>query len=206
MTLDHYCAFVQDVLTPRRFTHSLGVMQVMEHLAPMYALDLATAQTIGLLHDAAKDLDAEAQLVLAHEANLPLREPCETNPLYLHGPMSAYRVAKELGVDDPVILDTISRHSYCGVGPALSPVYCWCLRFADILEPQRDWEALKQRLSSVVCAGKMLEGAHILLHWNIRFFAGRAIPIHPNMRRVYQELCITRQRTQCLTVPHEMPC
>jgi predicted HD superfamily hydrolase involved in NAD metabolism len=206
MELDRYRAFVKDVLTPQRFQHSLGVMQVMEQLAPVYDLDVDIARAIGLLHNAAKDLDVEEQRALAHEANLPLRESCETNPLYLHGPVGAYRVAKELGIDDQVILDTISRHSYYGVGAAISPAFCWCMRFADILEPQRSWVELKQQLSPVIYAGDMLEGAYMQLQWNIPFLENRHIPIHPNMQRVYEALCVVRRHPQRPSAFHEIPC
>ena len=34
--IDPYIAFAEHQLTPQRFTHSLGVMQVMSELAPIY--------------------------------------------------------------------------------------------------------------------------------------------------------------------------
>lgn len=52
-----YFAFLENILTPARLQHSLGVMQVMADLADVYDLELA--QTAGLLHDAAKDLPPE---------------------------------------------------------------------------------------------------------------------------------------------------
>jgi predicted HD superfamily hydrolase involved in NAD metabolism len=206
MDFEGYRAFVQAVLTPQRFQHSLGVVQVMEQLAPIYELDVATAQTIGILHDAAKDLDVETQQALAHEANHTFCHACEANPIYLHGPVGAYRVARELHVTDPVILDTISRHAYSGTGVALSPAYVWCLRFADTLEPSRQWTEIKESLSPVVYAGDMLEGAYRKLQWNIPFLESLHIPIHPNMRTVYRKLCQTRQDNHSLLSYQEMPC
>ena len=191
MNLDRYRSFVKDVLTPRRFQHSLGVMQVMKELASVYALDQTTALIIGLLHDAAKDMEPARQLELAKEANIPLHEPCDREPLYLHGPVSAYCITKELNITDPVILDTISRHSYYSTGVALSSPFCWCLRFADILEPLRDWEELKDQLHPLVYAGQMGEGALVQLDWLIPFLEAEDIPVHPNMRRVHRELFIS---------------
>jgi hypothetical protein len=88
-----------------------------------------------------------------------------------------------------VILDAIVHHSYSGNGNALSPVFCWCLRFADILEPSRDWEEIKQQLKPVAYSGNMQQGAHLLMQWLISFHQSTSLPVHPNMRRVFQELC-----------------
>ena len=105
MDLDRYLSFAKHVLTPPRFEHSLGVMQIMGELATVYALDQTTALTIGLLHDAAKEVDLDRQIELAKEANITLHEKCDINPFYLHGPVSAYVIAKELDVTD-LQLDT----------------------------------------------------------------------------------------------------
>jgi len=67
MRVDRYLSFLDQVLTPRRFQHSLGVMQVMEELSKVYALDRDTAVLIGLLHDAAKDLAPAQQMALVKE-------------------------------------------------------------------------------------------------------------------------------------------
>lgn len=39
--MEQYLAFLEGRLAPSRFQHSLGVMQVMAELAPIYALDPA---------------------------------------------------------------------------------------------------------------------------------------------------------------------
>lgn len=206
MNLDYYRSFVKDVLTPQRFQHSLGVMQVMGELASVYRLDQSTALVIGLLHDATKDIEAVQQLQFAQKANIPLYETCDRNPLYLHGPVSAYLIAKELDITDMVILDTISRHSYYGYGEALSPSFCWCLRFADMLEPQRDWEAIKSQLQPVVYAGRMEEGARLQLEWLIPFLEGLDLPVHPNMRRIHQELSASLNEKKTTSEHRRIPC
>jgi HD superfamily phosphohydrolase YqeK len=54
-----YTPFLKQLLTPNRLRHSYGVMQVMQELAPIYALDPKKALLAGLLHDAAKELPPE---------------------------------------------------------------------------------------------------------------------------------------------------
>ena len=62
--VDRYRPFLEQVLTPMRLRHSLGVMQVMGELAGVYGLDRDTALAAGLLHDAAKDLDEACYMAL----------------------------------------------------------------------------------------------------------------------------------------------
>lgn len=61
--IDRYLPFLKGLLTPPRLQHSLGVMRVMAELAPIYSLDRAQAMTVGLLHDAARDLSSADQLL-----------------------------------------------------------------------------------------------------------------------------------------------
>ena len=149
MTVDlNQCiAFVERELTPKRFEHSLGVMNVMGELAAIYELDETTALICGILHDVAKEFTLERQLEVARKYNIQLVTEYDRHPLFLHGTVGACYIADELGITNPVILDAIVRHSYLGNGSALSPLLCWCLRFADILEPSRDWEDIRNSLS-----------------------------------------------------------
>ena len=48
LTIDHYRNHLGQYLTPARLQYSLGVMQVMEILAPVYGLDPVAAQIAGL--------------------------------------------------------------------------------------------------------------------------------------------------------------
>ena len=190
--LDYYIAFAEHKLTSQRFKHSLGVMQVMSELAPIYNLDKTVAMIAGILHDIAKEFALDDQIKLANENNIVLRTEYDKFPLFLHGPIGACYIAQVLGITDLILLDAISRHSYFGDGVALSTSFCWCLRFADMLEPSRDWKDLKNQLRPFVYAGKMGEGAYHLMQWIIPFHESASLPVHPNLRRLVQELTTLR--------------
>jgi predicted HD superfamily hydrolase involved in NAD metabolism len=192
----HYIPFLQRVLTPSRFQHSLGVMQVMGELAKIYALDEETALTTGLLHDAAKDLSVEQIEKIVIEAQIEFHDPSEHEyTLYLHGPVGAYYVQKELGVSDPVILDAIYRHTWVGKIEEFESPLVWCLRFSDILEPNRKWDGAARkikegepRLRQAAFAGQLEEAAFIQAEILIDFFEDIGSTIHPNYYRVYRDL------------------
>ncbi|MEW5873162.1 MAG: bis(5'-nucleosyl)-tetraphosphatase (symmetrical) YqeK [Chloroflexota bacterium] len=189
-----YLSFLERVLTPPRLRHSLGVMQVMVELAQVYALDAEQARTAGLLHDAAKDLPEAQWAQLVQEGEIELR--CAEDQdyvFYLHGPVGAYFVRKELGVDDPLVQDAIAMHTYYGQGENWNHPLVWCLRFSDILEPNRDWREipwLRQgapRLRQLAYSGKLLEAAHLQASIVIEWFDTEHKPVHPHMRRFHED-------------------
>jgi predicted HD superfamily hydrolase involved in NAD metabolism len=189
-----YKPFLEQVLTPARLRHSLGVMQVMQELTPIYSLDPEIALVAGLLHDAAKDLAPEQVQQIVDEAGIQIGEPAEQNyNLYLHGPVGAYFIYKELGIRDEIILDAIRLHTYFGVGEDFHSIFDWCLRFADILEPNRNWTDAPPlhdgvpRLRQLVYSGQWIEGAFVHLDMIIKNFEESGMPVHSNMRRMRQE-------------------
>lgn len=195
MPNEQYLKFLEKVITPKRLLHSLGVMKVMGQLAEVYEFDQEKARTIDILHDAAKDLSPTMQKQLVDERAIEILFECEKDYVYyLHGPVGAYFVQKELGIVDRLILDAIATHTYCGDGENFNNPICWCMRFSDMLEPTRDWSKWQwlqtgiENLRAIVYAGRMSEGA--LLHSGllIKWFNEQGIPIHPNMQRSNQEL------------------
>jgi predicted HD superfamily hydrolase involved in NAD metabolism len=174
-----YLVSLSKHLSPERLQHSLGVMQVMEALAPIYHLDPAAARLAGLAHDAGKELPLERMYSIARSYTLPLDEPTDRDPLYLHGPCSAYLAQHEMGIQDAEVLEAIFRHSYLGNGAVQSPVFCWCLRFADMLEPGRDWQDLRDVLEPLVYAGRMAAAARQMMDWLIPFLARIGVEAHP---------------------------
>jgi predicted HD superfamily hydrolase involved in NAD metabolism len=192
--IEQYTSFLERVLTPMRYQHSLGVMQVMGELAEIYGIDLQKAVVSGLLHDAAKDLDPLEQPQLIQEAAIMIEVACEHNySLYLHAPVGAYYVSKELGVKDVHILEAIRTHSFIGKGEGFHSPLSWCLRFADVLESNRTWSDVrwfregKTRLHEAVYSGRLTEAAYLQTGWLIKMFEEKGFPVHPNIRQVKQE-------------------
>lgn len=188
MDFDPYLAYLTQRLTPARLQHSLGVMQVMDMLAPIYGLDPIAAHIAGLAHDAGKELPLAQMEAIARTLHLPQHHPSDHDPLYLHGPCSAYVAQHEMGITDPLVLEAIYRHSYVGNGPARSPVFCWCLRFADMLEPGRDWHAQRALLQPLVFAGRMGEASLALMDWLVPFLEGLGVTPHPSQRALQRQL------------------
>jgi predicted HD superfamily hydrolase involved in NAD metabolism len=185
--IDKYRPFLASVLTPPRLQHSLGVMQVMGELAGIYHLDREQALLAGLLHDAAKDLSIERQLALAAEARIEFHHECERHPVYLHAPVGAYVVARDLGVTDEQVLNAIATHSDSGDRLESDVCFQWCLQAADILAPVSEWRGIR-KFKEIVYAGRLSEAALLRSGWLLEYFERAGVPIHPNLERKFQSL------------------
>ncbi len=186
-TLREFGAQIQPLLTPPRWAHSLGVMQVMGDLAPIYGLDPASACAAGLLHDVAKDFSAAEQLQLVREFTLELNDPSEELPVYLHGVVGAALLERRLGYADAAVLEVIAAHSY---NRQLSPANArlgWCLRVADVLAPVGEWLGMR-RLHSLAYAGELATAATLLSRWVSELYRQWALPVHPLLAALEQEL------------------
>ena len=184
---ERYLTDLRANLTPARLNHSLEVMAVMDRLAGVYSLDREKALTAGLLHDAVKDFPDKQLVEMAGRAGLPLVDPCDRHPLYLHGPVGAVYVRERLGVRDAQILDAIYTHSLIENGSDFHAPFSWCLRFADILEPTRSWTDFHARLGPVVYAGDLRKGAQMVMEWVLVLFARLGNPVHPRLAIILEE-------------------
>lgn len=179
-----YMVFLEQNLTPARLQHSLEVMTVMGNLAEAHGLDLVQALTVGLLHDAAKDMPASEMLKLAHEAHFDFHYPCEWTPMYLHGPVGAWLMHEKLGVDDPAVLEAVYRHTWVEGSHWADSKLTWCMRFADFLAPSRSWRTFNRRLEPAAFDPARFGEARSLV-------TQRAIslgdPVHPLMFKIREK-------------------
>ena len=183
-----YLSFLEEALTPRRLEHSIQVMEVMIELTPIYDLVPERAMAAGLLHDAAKDLSPSQQEQLIRDAGIHCYYECDHNYLlYLHGPVGAAFLERELGIEDPLLLAAIESHTSYGNTPYFDHPLCWCLRFADVLEPTRNWRdepTIREHihlLRKFVFEGRMSAGIVYQTSMLMRWFKEKGFPIHPNM-------------------------
>ena len=197
LNLAEYEGYLKERLTPQRFEHSLGVMKTMEELASIYSLDLHQARLAGLLHDAAKELPESEwmRLVRDHE-QLVLESRKYDYHHYLHGPVGAIVIRRDLYVDDEEVLGAILAHGYCGPWEMFNHPLTWCLRFSDILEPGRDWRNnrwlrdLVSPLRDASYRGQWKEAASMITRRLVEWYEHDGVAIHPNIRRVAHGLCL----------------
>jgi HD superfamily phosphohydrolase YqeK len=114
---------------------------------------------------------------------------CERHPVYLHAPVGAYVVARDLGVTDELVLDAIAAHSDGGDKLESNVCFQWCLQAADVLAPVAPWQGMR-KFKTVVYAGQLDEATLLRCGWLKEYFQQANIPIHPNLERKYQTLAV----------------
>jgi len=172
-------------LSFHRFTHTLGVAETAQRLAPLCGVDPMRARLAGLLHDCAKSmpLDEMRTLVTNHLPDLDEQE-LATRAI-LHAPAGMLLARDEYGVRDPSILSAIRKHT---VGDGLMSPMDALIYVSDFIEPGREefpglekarrlaekdiWQAM------VMCAG--LTNRHL---------RERGQSVHPRTLRLLENYC-----------------
>lgn len=80
---------IRNILSEKRYRHSVGVMKKAEELAIKYGIDVEKAKLIGLAHDIAKEMPKEEILQYVQEHHIPVDEYEAENMGLLHGKIGA---------------------------------------------------------------------------------------------------------------------
>ena len=162
----------------------------MEGLAPIYGLDKHQAALTGLLHDAAKELSSDQWMALIRDNELLLNDAeIYDYDHYLHGPVGALVIQRELEIGDESVLQAIFTHGYYGSWEEFNRPLACCLRFADFLEPGRDWSSidwlkdLVGPLREAAFGGHLRKGSSLLTGRLLLWYESIGLPVHPNLRR-----------------------
>ncbi len=121
---------------PRGLTaHVDRVVDVAVEVAQRFEIDPARVKAAALLHDFARLVKGDRLLELAREYGVPVTSLDERMPVFLHGPVGAEMVRRELHVEDEEVLQAIRLHTIggAGMGPVAKVVY-----LADKIEPSKD--------------------------------------------------------------------
>ena len=93
---------LKDILSEKRYTHSVGVMEMAARLAEIYGADVETAKLAGILHDIAKEMSSEEKLKYVKENNIIINEVERINTPILHGKIGADIAKKKYGINEQV--------------------------------------------------------------------------------------------------------
>lgn len=127
-----YRELVRSSVGHDRFDHIERVVELATQIGESNGFtpaELAKVELAALLHDAARDLDDEALLLLAP----PQNQVEEEHPLSVHG-RAGRRMAERWGVTDETVLAAIEGHVF---GVPLSNRVGAAVYVADVCEPGR---------------------------------------------------------------------
>lgn len=142
------------LLSAKRFTHSVSVMEESVRLAKLFGADLEKCRLAGLLHDCAKELTEQQYrwlgLKTAHLGDYDVIR------VLLHGEAGAILAEARYGIGDPEILEAIRCHitGKPEMGLAAQIVYV-----ADFTEPGRcgaHFDAVRKQVENGSLQGAIL--------------------------------------------------
>ncbi|MGN1327384.1 MAG: bis(5'-nucleosyl)-tetraphosphatase (symmetrical) YqeK, partial [Clostridia bacterium] len=93
---------LKEILSEKRYIHSVGVMEMCEILAKRYNADVETAKLAGILHDIAKEIPPEEKLKYVEQNNIQIDEIERINTPILHGKIGADIAKNKYGVNEQI--------------------------------------------------------------------------------------------------------
>ena len=128
------------VLKPKRFIHSVNVMNVSVELAGKYGADKDEAALAGLLHDCARDCTKEELLDYCRQYCIIPDDVSLLQPGLLHGRVGAFLARDLYSVDSHQVLAAISSHTMGS--PGMDMLAC-IVFLADYIEPARSFPGVE---------------------------------------------------------------
>ncbi len=126
---------LKTMLTPRRYQHSIGVMNTARELARRFGADEGKAEIAGLLHDCAKDIDKSKMVDMCDELGVELDDLKKEQRALIHPDLGAKLVQTEFDITDPEIISAIKHHT---LGRPDMTKLEKILYLADYIEPNRE--------------------------------------------------------------------
>lgn len=126
---------------PKRYAHTLGVVETAETLAHRYGEDPAQTRWAALLHDCAKGLSREETLSLCETYGVPLDEIMREEPELIHGPLGAVLARERYGMQDAAVLEAIACHT---TGKRNMSLLDKIIYLADAIEPARQYPGVDE--------------------------------------------------------------
>jgi predicted HD superfamily hydrolase involved in NAD metabolism len=164
---------VKEQMPAKRWNHTLGVMETAEKLALRYGADVNKAVIAATLHDMCKHWPIDLQEEAIRESGEWL-DVLEYDKQLWHAHAGAYVAARDCGVTDEEVLESIRFHtSGREQMTLLDKVVC----LADYIEPGRDFPGVVEMRQ---LAEKSLEEALVAgFDGTIKFLIERGQIIYP---------------------------
>ena len=182
--------YLQGVLSPKRYRHSIGVAEEAVRLAKHYSADTEKAYIAGLVHDCAKEIDAEKSICLLKERYKIIPDAISLQmPRLLHGVLGACVAQSEFDIYDPEILDAVRYHT---TGKANMSLLSRIIYIADYIEPGREFDGVDELRET---AYRDIDGAIIFgIDFTICDLIKHGRIVHPDTVHCRNDLLVRRRQ------------
>lgn len=131
---------IKDLLTKKRYEHSMGVAVMAKELAERLGADPDKAYLAGVVHDIAKELNPSELYDYCERNGIEISQIEKNNPQLLHAPAGA-RMLRSYGICDDDIENAVRYHTVGREGMSLLERIIY---LADMLEPSRSFEGVEE--------------------------------------------------------------
>ena len=163
-------------LSPKRFIHTLGVVEEAEKLARHYGADVEKARWAALLHDCAKEYSTEKKRTLCKTWGIELDDSSTSLIDLSHGAIGAQSARRDYGITDPEILQAIHYHS---TGHGNMTLLDKIIALADFIDPYReDYPPLAQMRT--LAYENINKSLRVGIKYTVKEQEERNNPLHPD--------------------------
>ena len=132
---------VQKRLSPKRYTHTMGVVDMAKRLAVHYGADKKRATVAALLHDVMKESSLQEMQDIVKEGHIEVDQEMLNNGALLHGPAGAAYAKLRLQIVDVDICEAIRVHT---LGSTSMSILDKIIFLADYIEPNRSFPGVDE--------------------------------------------------------------
>ena len=176
-------ARLKQVMSARRFLHTLGTIEESERLAKHYGADVNKARWAALLHDCTKEYSAAKKHMLCEMWNIPLDEILISNIDITHSLLSSESARRDYNVQDEEVLRAIQYHTTGNKNMSLLDKIIY---LADFIDPYRDDYPPHEKIREY--AYKDINKALLIGHkFTMEDLKERGKPIHPWSKAAQKE-------------------
>ena len=141
MNLDQIKEKLKELLTEKRYVHSLNVADSAKKLAKIYGADEEKAYLAGVVHDCAKYFKTDKVDRYVEKYNIELDELEVGNISLSHSIIGSYVVKYDFGIDDEDIISSVRYHTTGKVDMNLMEKIIYV---ADLIEVGRDYPGVEE--------------------------------------------------------------
>jgi len=172
-------AEVEKQMKSSRFQHVLRVEACAIRLAEKYGASLEACSLAAILHDYAKEHDAQSLKAIVLSQGMD-REMIGYGSEIMHGPVGAYYAETLFGITDEAILEAIRQHT---IGGETMTLIGKVLFIADYIESGRTFKGVDEarRLAEI----SLEEAAYFKIEKTIIHLVKKELPIYPGTIYVY---------------------
>lgn len=173
---------LKKLLTKERYAHTLRVANTCVSLAMSIGLDMEEAYLAGLLHDCAKCIPDEEQILKCEKHGIEITDIERISPYLLHAKLGAYEAAETFGVKQEQILSAICCHT---TGKPEMTDLEMILFVADYIEPGRR-KARNLKQIRMTAFHDLRQAVYMILKDTLAYLKSKGNPIDDMTEQSYE--------------------